>query len=216
MSKALLVINDQTFTEKDVMQGIDNVLVNLNDTGDLTSATKVLTSLDLLSNISGKAKAYLLWGMNSWYAQNVPGEDFGDYVESTTGTKRITVARYINVWKQIDDEQIPKAVQEKPIRELVPIASLIEQGFIPTKKEWGKIELASNSSELGAVIREIKGKKPRKSSRQNQMERDGSIYTWKNDIRKYVGFFDVETAKTDPDVAEAIEQIISGKPIIRK
>lgn len=214
MTKALITINDTSFSEKDVMQGVENVLIDLNDSGDLVKATGVLTSLDRLSNISGKAKAYLLWGMSRWYEQNVPGEDFGDYVESTTGTKRITVSRYINVWKQIDDEQIPKAVQEKPIRELVPIAQLIEQGFIPTKKEWGKIELAANFSELGAVIREIKGKKPRKSGMTIHLDRDGSLHLWKDDVMKYLGFLNVEDG--DEDVQKAIERIVSGANIIRK
>lgn len=213
MSKALLQINEQTFTERDVMQGIDNVLVHLNDTGDLDSATKVLNSLDALTNVSGKAKAYLLWGMSRWHEQNKPEDDFGDYVESTSSTKRKTVIDYVNVWKQIDEEALPKAVQAKPMRELVPICNLLKQGFVPSKKEWGKIELASNPSELGEVIREIKGKKPRKSGMQITLERDGSLYVWKDDVREYVGFLADEPSEL---VQKAIERIIAGANIVRK
>lgn len=212
-SKSLLTINNQSFSERDVMQGIQNVLVTLQDTGDLDNATRVLTSLDLLNDVSGKAKAYLLWGMNTWYIQNKPEEDFGDYIESTTSTKRVTVLRYVNVWEQIEKEEIPKSVQRKPLRELIPIAALIQQGFIPTKKEWDKIELASNISELGEVIRGIKGKKPRKSGMKIELERDGSLYVWIDNTKKYLGYL---TDANDTDIQNAIERIISGANIIRR
>ena len=136
-------------------------------------------------------------------------------MESTTTTKGVTVDRYINVWDKIDQEMIPKAVQEKPMRELVPIASMLSQGFEPTKREWTKIELTSNSSELSAVIREIKGKKPRKSGLTIQMERDGSLYVYKDDDRFYIGYLDLNEEK-NPDVEKAIERIISGANIIRR
>ncbi len=48
------------------------------------------------------------------------------------------------------------------------------------------------------------------------MERDGSLYTWMNDEKKYVGFLDVKEAEADEDVAKAIERIISSSQIIRK
>ena len=212
-SKSIITINDQPITEKDVMQGIDNVLVNLNDTGDLAGATKVLNALDTLNNVTGKAKAKLLWGMQRWYAQVKPEEEFSDYIESTTTTKKVTVDRYVSVWTFIDNESIPKAIQKKPMRELVPIANMLKQGFDPSKREWEKIELASNPSELGEVIRKIKKKKARKSKIRLEWDREGSLYLWKENVRKYVGFL---VRDGDKDVEEAIERILSGANIIRK
>jgi len=102
------------------------------------------------------------------------------------------------------------------MRDLVPISNMLSQGFEPSSKQWTDIHLSSNSSELGEVINKIKGKKPRKSGRTITLERDGSLYTWKNNIRKYVGFLDIKEAETDEDVSKAIERIISGSQIIRK
>ena len=92
-NKALIVINDQSFTIKDVYDGIDMVLHRLNEKGDLGTATKVLNSLDALSDVSVKGKAKLLWGMKQWYDANKPSEEFSDYMEATTSNKKITVER---------------------------------------------------------------------------------------------------------------------------
>lgn len=215
MTKELITINDQSFTEKDVFQGIDSVLIHLNDTGDFSKSIGIFNSLESLESVSGKAKAYLLWGMDRWFSVNKPDEDFGDHIESKSkkGTKRITVLRYVNVWEQIDQERIPKRIQDRPMRELVPIANMLAQGFEPTKAEWDKVYLAQ-SGELGEVLSKIKGTKQRKSARKIMMERDGSIWLYKDDKpKKHLGFLNVEEA--DEDIVQAIEYIIHDR-IIRK
>ena len=152
--------------------------------------------------------------MSAWYKVNKPQEDFGDYIESTTSTKRVTVQRYVNYWEQVEQERIPKNIQERPMRDLVPIAKMLEQGFEPSKAEWIKLNLASNSSELSEVIREVKGKKPRKSGMKIQIERDGSLYAYKDNRRVYVGFLDLK--EQDDLLLKAIERILDGAQIIRR
>ena len=206
-----MVINGQGLSEKDVFSAIDNVLIQLNDDSDFGKATDVLNKLDKLNNITGKAKAYLLWGMNLWHSKNRQ-DDFTDHILSTTTIRnRKTVLEYMNVWEQIEQENIPKHIQERPMRELVPISNMLAQGFSPSKQEWNKINLCSNLSELGEVISKIKGKKRRKNARTIVMERDGSLNLWKDNQKKYLGYLDVKESESDKDVAEAIEYILSGK-----
>jgi len=68
------------------------------------------------------------------------------------------------------------------------------------KNRWKKIELCTNDRELGDVLRKIKGQGPRKSAKVIRLERDGSIYLWKNDVKKFVGFLNIKEAKDDPDI----------------
>ncbi len=212
----LALVNGSALTERDMFSAIDGIVEELSQTGNIQKAVSVLNILDKIDNVTGHVKAKLLWNMQNWYKVNKPQDDFGDYIESTSSTKRVTVDRYVNVWQQIEDENIPKKIQSRAMRDLVPISNMLSQGFEPSKKRWDEINLCTSSSELGEVIRKVKGKKPRKSARINQMERDGSLYTWKNNVRKWVGTLDVEGAKEDTDIAEAIEQILAGKPIIRR
>lgn len=213
----LAIIDGRGITERDVFSAIDTVLFILNKDGNISQATTVLNTLDRLDNVAGKAKSKLLWGMNLWFNKNKPDDDFGDYVESLSedGTKRVTVLRYVNVWQQIEDENIPRDVQRKPMRQLVPIATMLEQGFQPTKREWEEINLCSNSSELGEIIRTIKGKKARKSGMTIQMERDGSLYVYVENRRTYLGYLDVKEMDNQ-DVDKAITRIIDGASIIRR
>lgn len=211
----LALVNGSALTESDVMSAIDGVIVQLHQTGSLQEATKVLNILDQIDNVTGHAKAKLLWGMEIWWRRNKE-DDFGDYVESTSGTKRVTVLRYLNVQECIEQEYIPKSIQSHPMRDLIPIANMLSQGYEPSKKQWDEIHLASNNSEILEVIREIKGKKPRKSGLKIYLEKDGSLNVWKNNKKTYVGFLDLEEAKINPDVEKAIERLVNGAQIIRR
>lgn len=215
MTDTLALVDGKVFTSKDMMSAIDNVLIQLNDTGNIQKAVKVLNDLDRIDNVTGHAKAYLLYGMNIWWSANKSG-DFGDQIESCSSTKKITVERYVNVWQQIEDENIPKKIQSRPMRDLVPIGNMLAQGYEPTKEQWNEIHLASNSSEILDVIRQVKGKKPRKSGLKIYLEKEGSLNVWKDNKKTYVGFLDIEEARSNPDVAKAIERIVSSAQIIRR
>lgn len=209
----LMLIQGNMLTERDMMSAIDGVLEQLNQTGNINQAIKVLNTLDRVDNITGKAKSYLLWGTNEWWKKNKSTEDFADHVESTSSTKAVTVERYVNVWEQIEQERIPKKIQDRPMRELIPIANMLAQGYEPSKEQWQEIHLSANPSELLDAIRGVKGTQPRKSGMIITLEKDGSLYVNVNDKRTYIGFL-VDDRR--PDVLKAIERIIAGAQIIRR
>ena len=213
----LALVNGSALTKRDVFDAVDSVIVQLNQTGDLDKAVGVIDILNDIDTVTGKAKAKLLWGMEIWFRQNRPTEDFADHILSTTKIQnRKTVLEYVNMWQQVEDEYIPKKIQERPMRDLVPIANMLAQGYEPSKKQWDEINLSTSSSELGDIIRKVKGKKARKSGMTIEMARDGSLYVWKNNKRSYVGFLDIKETDNDANVAKAIERIIIGAQIIRK
>lgn len=207
MNKSLITVNEQALTERDFMSSIDDVIDNLNNTGDLQGATKVLNNLDRLDNVTGHAKAKLLCGMNAWYVANNQGDEFSDYIESVSTTKKITVERYVLVWHLIEENYIPHTIAQRPMRDLVPIAKCIQQGYEIDKDGWRKINLCSNDGELRDVLRKIKGKAERKSAKVIKLSRDGSLFLWKNSVKKFLGFLNVKDAETDTDIAEEIEKI---------
>ena len=216
MSKSLLNLNGQSIAKKDFMSTIDNEIVHLHDTGDINRVMGLLNNLDELDSVTGHAKAKLLFASSEWYKLNVPDENFGDHVESTTTTKKVTAERYITAWKYVDNNTIPKQVAEMPMRNLVPIAMTLKQGYDISKEQWRKIELTTNDGELRDVLRKIKGKAERKSARVLKLARDGSLYLYKNNKKKFLGFFDVKAAVDDNEIAEEIEKFVQCRGVIRE
>lgn len=207
MRKALAVIDGNELTEKGFMDSIDNELIHLHDTGDINRATNVIRQLDALDNVSGHAKARFLWGFHEWWKVNRNDENFADHVDTTTETKPVTVKRYIKTWQYIEDCVIPKEIAVRPMRELVPIASHLSQGYDLSAVDWRKINTATNLSQIGEVLRTAKGRPARKNAKVIRMERDGSLYGYKGEQKYFIGFLNIKDAETDATLAEFIEKI---------
>jgi len=207
MNKSLATIDGQVLSRKNFMDAIDQEIIYLHDTGDISKTMNVLNGLTAIEDISGHAKAKLLWATSEWFKVNKPTENFGDYVESISDTKAVTVKRYTTVWKYVEDLTIPKEISEMPMRNLVPIASTLSQGYEIGKAEWRKISLCASNSELLNVLRKIRGKKERKSARVIKLSRDGSLNGWKDNKKYFIGFLNIKDAETDIVLAEFIEKI---------
>lgn len=214
----LAFVDNKSITERDVMSSIDTVLEMLWQTGNLDNVVKASNSLGRIEEVSGKAKAKLWHGWNRWWVETGQEEKrqdtFEDMMETKTGNKGITVKRYINVWKYIDENVIPKEVQILPMRDLIPIASALAQGFDFEKDQWKKLARASNSSEVRWIIREAKGQQPRKSGLQITLGRDGSLYAWKDNQKFYVGVLEVKSE--NEVVKKAITRIVDGAGVTEK
>lgn len=216
MTKSLITINEQPISKKDFMSAIDNEIVYLNDSGNINHVMSVLSGLEGVEGITGHAKAKLLFGAQEWYKQNRPEDVFSDHVEAHTGIKKITVDRYITVWRYVEDLTIPKQIAERPMRELIPISKTISQGYEISKEQWRKIGNTSNDGELREILRQIKGKSEKKNARVIKLARDGSLYGWKNNERYFLGYLNVKDAKDDLVIAEFIEKIKISVGIIEE
>ena len=214
--KAIAVIDGMELTEKSFIDSIDNEIIHLHDTGDVNRATDLIKRLDALDTVSGHAKAKFLFGFNEWWKQNKSDENFADHIDSTTDTKPVTVRRYVQTWKYIEDYTIPKEIAQRPMRELVPIASHLAQGYDLSKEQWRKIKLSSTSSEVGAILRDAKGKPARKSARVIKLSRDGSLTGYKDNKKYFIGFLNIKEAESDLVLAEFIEKIKIGSGIIEE
>lgn len=217
-SSQLALINGDALTEQDVYSAIDIVLVNLNETGDISEATNVLTTLNRIGNVAGHAKAKLLYGMYQWWQENGNGKSFEDYIasKSVDAPESVTIDRYITVQEKIESGEIPDAIAVRPMRDLVPIAKALAQGYEIKEKNWDRLIKATSNSEISDILRSVKGKSPRKSSLQIQYARDGSLYAWKNNKRTFIGYLDKEAYETSEDAKKAIDRILDSAGVIRK
>jgi len=94
----LALVNNEALTKRDMFEAIDNVIVQLHQTGDLNKATNVINGLGEIEKVTGVVKAKLLWGMNEWNKITKAQEDFPDHILSTTSIQnRKTVLEYVNV-----------------------------------------------------------------------------------------------------------------------
>jgi hypothetical protein len=217
MTKSIAVLDGQVLSRKNFMDAIDQEIIHLHDTGDINQVMSVLNGLSSIEDVSGHAKAKLLWASSEWYKQNVPDENFADHVTSTTTIRsKRTVDRYVTTWKYIDDLSIPKQIAERPMRELVPIAMTLKQGYDISKDQWRKIDLCANDGELRDVLRKIKGKSERKSARVIKLQRDGSLYGYKDKKKYFIGFLNVKEAQDDIVLAEFIEKIKIGAGMVEE
>jgi DNA-binding TFAR19-related protein (PDSD5 family) len=201
------IIDGSQLTRTNFMNAIDNEIVNLHNTGNLVRVMNILQTLDGVQETTGHAKAKLLWGASEWYKENETGENFVDHVTSLTDINKNTVKRYLKVWTYVEDLTIPKELHERPMRDLVPIAMTLSQGFGISKEQWRKIKNTTNDGELRDVLRQVKGKQPKKDAKIIRLSRDGSLYVYIKNQRKFIGYLNTQDAETDKDIAEAIEKI---------
>lgn len=216
-TKSLITINEHPISKKDFMDAVEQEIIYLHDTGDLTHVMRVLNGLDDVEGLTGHMKARLLWASSEWFKVNEPDKNFSDHVESFTELKKVTVDRYITVQRFIEDLTIPKEIAEMPMRNLVPIAKTLAQGYDISKEQWRKIKLVANDGELRDVLRQIKGKAERKSAKVLRLERDGSLYLFiKGKPKKFIGFLNIKEADSDVDIAEAIDKIKISAGVIEE
>lgn len=211
----LAVINGDALTESDVLDAVDSVIDNLHQTNDVYEATKVLGTLEKIGEVAGKAKARLLFGIHQWWIENSMG-DFDEYVKSSTTLSPTTANRYITVQTYLVSGEIPDDVAVRPMRDLVPVAKALSQGHTITRKQFDKIAKSNNTREIEDVLRNVKGKAPRKSSMQIYWEKDGTLNVWKDSQKVFIGYLDKEAYEQLELAQKAINRLLDTAGVIRK
>lgn len=213
VSPDMIFINGKGMTEQDAFEAVDRALDDLNTTNDLGNVDVAIDTLVGIQKIAGKSLAKLLYGTQVWWSRNNPDKNFLDYLESKHQMSRTYADRCLVVWECIETGVIPEDVAERPMRELVPIAKTISQGHSITRRQFDKIVKATGLNEIGAILRGVKNKPPRKSARVIYLKRDGTLELWKDNKKKFIGWVDMEAYAKDEDVKKAIEYLIDGKVI---
>jgi len=158
------------------------------------------------------AKAFYLIERN-WEEFQI-ADDFYDSFYTYIGVHRETVVRYIRVWEmlQLAPPEIAKELQNRNIKDLIPIGHAISQGYEIEPDEWEELAKTDTFQELSNVLKEIKGQESRKSSLTLMIDRDGSIWAYSKDDSNFVGSLELD----DERVEKAVNRIVDRAGIIRK
>lgn len=211
----LALINGSALTETDVLDAVDMVIVNLNQTNDISTPTEVLRTLEKIGEVAGKAKARLLFGIHQWWVENNQG-DFTEYVKTQTPLSPTTVDRYITVQTYLESGEIPEDVAVRPLRELVPIAKTLAHGHNINRKQFDKIVKANGPREIEDILRGVKNKTPRKSSLQIVWEKDGTLNVWRDGQKTFIGYLDKQAYDNHADAKKAIDRLLDTAGVLRK
>jgi hypothetical protein len=216
-----MVLNGAEINEQNILDAMDDVVDNLYQTADLSAADIAIGSLLGMQKLSGMGLAKLLWGVNKWWSETgqdgVRGDTFCDYMMATHGFKSsVVVDRYVLLWDTYENNLMPTGLRLKPLKDQIAIAQTIEQGYTITPKEWKKLEYAARNGEVLSILREIKGKAPRKNSLQLYEERDGTLVGWDAEGRHVLGWINVQEEHDDPTIHKGLERIRKGASIIER
>lgn len=220
MSKdtTLAVIDGSVLTKQDIMEKIDDIVVELRKSNNEKQVAKAFNAFDKIGEVSGLAKAKLLWHWSTWYKDTGQAEKrndtFEDMVETETGFTRTPTKRYMRVWEHIENCTIPKEVQSRRMDDLIKIATVLSHGHDISKEQWKKLQHASNSSDVAETLREVTGKAPRKSGLQIVLGRDGVLNAYKGNQKYYIGFLEIKSE--DEVVKKVIQRIIDCAGVQQK
>lgn len=177
----------------------------------LVEIKKLLDARELV----GKTLAKSLYMLHQqWYIFTLSNqESFNDIINASLNLTPGTVQRYVKLWHHI--KELPVSLQDKPIRELIPITNALSQGYEFDTDDWDNIEHAGSLNEIQKIVTEdVKGKEPRKSGLRIYLEQDGSLVCWYQEERYAVGYLDIKSK--DEPVERSISRICSATGVIER
>jgi hypothetical protein len=214
----LLHVDGKVLTRQSLLDGLDDVVVKLHQTGNEKEIKSALIAMDNVSSVSGIAKAKLLWHWRLWWEETKQSEKrndkFEDMVESDIGTVPITTRRYTLTWQYIEDCLIPKEVQFRCMDDLIKITHTLDNDYDISKENWKELARASNSADVREILRKIKKQPPRKSGTQKVLTRDGSLNLYDKDGKHFVGYLEINSE--DEVVQKFLRQFIQNMQIQEK
>jgi hypothetical protein len=205
---------DTTNMIKNVDDFYDKALTDKN----LGEVLKVITGLISGFRLSGLALSKLLYRLKGDWDKFNSSDTFEDVIFDVTGISKVTVNRYIGVWRLFEENLVPadltKKLQARPIRSLIPMAKAVEQGYYINEEEWQRLANAPDDATVRNELHQIKGETVRRNGLLIRLKRSGDLVVYGNDDIATVGF--LNTGDSNANVKRAIERIISSAGIVEE
>ena len=219
----LLVIGnlDQPIQTNDdwLMNQIDKVMKQSLEQKDVYIALNAGKTMYAIGKAVGKGLAKLLYEVQkNWERYNI-NEDYDEIVFDYIGLHKTNVVRYIRVMEMLEENQIPEQYREdigqRNMRELIPIATTISQGYEIDDDEWEKLVDAPDLSTVSKILREdVKEKPMRKGALALYLDDEGSLWAYQDERRYFVGSLDVQAK--EETIKRAIERIVRSAGILQQ
>lgn len=210
-------IDNHKFTSQDVMQGVDNLLEEIKNTGEFELGANALRSMSGIARVTGWASSKLCHGMlQQWIADGREEDKFYDYLRDFTHLKRLIIERYIAAWDAVTKLPVDYTDQivAQPIKNGIALGAAIAQGYEPNKEQMKKLASAKSNQEFLSTIREVKNKPAKRGSLTIYLEPDGTLKAWQSNKVEFVGDLDIKS--DSPMVKKAIERIVKSAGIIKR
>lgn len=178
-------------------------------------AAKTLVGVAKLSSF-GLAKL-LYYTKKNWHRYKIT-ETFEEVAYDRVGIAPANIDRYIRVWGMFDNALIPQdyveELQQRNIKDLIPLANALYQGFEVEQEEFEKLVDAPDYNSFAKIVREdIKGKPPRKGALSLYLDLKGTIWGIQDKERKFVGSLEIDS--DDDIVLKAVDRIVKGAGMLR-
>lgn len=201
----------------EIIDQIVNEMKHAVETHDIACATGILDSLVKIMKVAGIALAKILLIFDdNWDEFEVEDNPY-DYLSSIVGLSKENTERYIRVAKMLRDDvkpEIAEMLEQKPIGNLIPVANAIHQGYEIEDQQWTEIIDAPDHKTISTYVREqIKQVEPRKSYLGLWVDRDGSLWAFRDDRRVFIGSLEINITD-DELIQQAIARILKNSNII--
>ncbi len=104
---------------------------------------------------------------------------------------------------------------QRNIKDLIPVAHALDQGYEIDTTTWNKITSAPDYTTVSAIVRDdVTKREPRKGQLTIQVLRDGTIIAYMNEETERIGFLDV--SNPNEIATKAINRMIKGSGALRQ
>lgn len=187
---------------------------------DVEGLITLLQQVHDMQRLSGIALAnFLYWMEKDWDNWKI-SDSFIDFIFNYIGKTKTTIDRYVAIGRAFSEKLIPEEYVEKisamPLKNLVPIAKTIEQGYEISKDDWEDLASSPDDNAVRKVVRGIKNQPPRKHSLILMLDSDGDITALFGDDATplYIGYLNINAE--DEQTQQAIKRILDNSGIVKR
>ena|SRR3989337_1568787 len=206
---------DQSLDTEDlsILDRIDKILAEAVKQKDAYIALNACKTLVQVSKTSGLGLAKILYYIYTDWEDFGIEDKFEDIVYEYVGLHKYTVHKYVRVWAMHQENRIPakyeQDIMQRNIKEQIPIANALVQGYDINEDNWEKLSNASDFNEVARIVREdIKNKEPSIDALRLRLDNMGAIWAYKAGEKRLVGALNIKDA--DEIVKQAVQRIINN------
>lgn len=206
---------DQSIQTEDlsILDRIDSILDEAVKAKNAYIALNACKSLVRVAKTSGIGLAKMLYHIYAKWDEFEINDAFEDIVYEYVGLHKYTVQKYVRVWAMHQENKIPEKYEQeilqRNIKEQIPIANALVQGYKIDDEHWDKLVDASDFTEVAKIVREdIKKKEPSIDALRLYLTKMGAIMAYKGGKTRMVGTLNIRDA--DEIVKQAIQRIVNN------
>lgn len=185
---------------------------------DISIIVAPLQAMVKMAKMNGLGLACGLYFIKKHWEEYKIDDEFTDYAFVELGLHRHTIDRYVDVWAMYDTNAVPDdfapRIMQQNIKSQIPIAKAVAQGYEIDDATWEDLADATDYTEVAKIVREVKGREPRKGSMQIFLDRDGTLHAISDGMMYEIGY--LNTMEEDDVVEKAVERIVNNSGILRR